>query len=181
MKMNKKEEKLCRFLATNKIANKDLTLDFDEGILMYKDFEWDLNSKYTEVEVNEYEEIYEELVIEDCDQYKLTIYWDGTIEVETPGDETELEELRRENSELLYKIEMLEEANKDLANIIKNKSEKSETDITDIAEKDDVIKRFLKSYGVGDLDEVIEHFKSMKEYAKLCNKVYLNTMLTVVR
>lgn len=181
MKMNKKEEKLCRFLATNKIANKDLTLDFDEGILMYKDFEWDLNSKYTEVEVNEYEEIYEELVIEDCDQYKLTIYWDGTIEVETPDEKTELEELRRENSELLYKIEMLEEANKDLANIIKNKSEKSETDITDIAEKDDVIKRFLKSYGVGDLDEVIEHFKSMKEYAKLCNKVYLNTMLTVVR
>lgn len=179
--MNKKEEKLCRFLATNKIANKDLTLDFDEGILMYKDFEWDLNSKYTEVEVNEYEEIYEELVIEDCDQYKLTIYWDGTIEVETPDEKTELEELRRENSELLYKIEMLEEANKDLANIIKNKSEKSETDITDIAEKDDVIKRFLKSYGVGDLDEVIEHFKSMKEYAKLCNKVYLNTMLTVVR
>ena len=95
--------------------------------------------------------------------------------------EKELEELRRENSELLYKIEMLEKANKDLANIIKNKSEKSETDITDIAEKDDVIKRFLKSYGVGDLDEVIEHFKSMKEYAKLCNKVYLNTMLTVVR
>ena len=178
MKMNKKEEKLCRFLATNKIANKDLTLDFDEGILMYKDFEWDLNSKYTEVEVNEYEEIYEELVIEDCDQYKLTIYWDGTIEVETPDEKTELEELRRENSELLYKIEMLEEANKDLADIIKNKTDKSETDI---AEKDDVIKRFLKSYGVGDLDEVIEHFKSMKEYAKLCNKVYLNTMLTVVR
>ena len=37
------------------------------------------------------------------------------------------------------------------------------------------------SYGVGDLDEVIEHFKSMKEYADLCNKVYLNTMLTEVR
>ena len=173
--MNKKEENLCRFLVTNKIANKDLILDFDEGILMYKDFEWDLNSKYTEVEVKEYDEIYEELVIEDCDQYKLTIYWDGTIEVETPGDETELEELRRENSELLYKIEMLEKANKDLANIIKNKSE------TDIDEKDDVIKRFLKSYGAGDLDEAIEHFKSMKEYAKLCNKVYLNTMLTGVR
>lgn len=33
----------------------------------------------------------------------------------------------------------------------------------------------------GDLDEAIEHFKSMKEYADLCNKVYLNTMLTVVR
>jgi len=180
MKMNKKIEKVCRFLIENKVANKDLILDFDEGILMYKDFEWDLNSKYTEVEVNEYEEEYEELVIEDCDQYKLIIDCYGHIEVETP-EEKELEELRRENSELLYKIEMLEKANKDLANIIKNKSEKSETDITDIAEKDDVIKRFLKSYGVGDLDEVIEHFKSMKEYAKLCNKVYLNTMLTVVR
>lgn len=173
MKMNKKEEKLCRFLVTNKIADRDLTLDFDEGILMYKDFEWDLNSKYTEVEVKEYEEEYEELVIEDCDQYKLIIDCYGHLEVETPGDETELEELRRENSKLLYKIEMLEEANKDLANIINNK--------TDIAEKDDVIKRFLKSYGVGDLDEAIEHFKSMKEYADLCNKVYLNTMLTVVR
>lgn len=128
MNMNNNLEKLCRFLITNKIADRDLTLDFDEGILMYKDFEWDLNSKYTEVEVKEYEE----LVIEDCDQYKLTIYWDGTIEVETPGDETELEELRRENSKLLYKIEMLEKANKDLANIIKNK--------TDKAEKDDVNK-----------------------------------------
>lgn len=178
MKMNKKEEKLCRFLVTNKIANKDLTLDFDEGILIYKDFEWDLNSKYTEVEVNEYEEEYEELVIEDCDGYKLIIDCYGHIEVETPGDETELEELRRENSELLYKIEMLEEANKGLADIIKNKTDKSETDI---AEKDDVIKRFLKSYSIGDLDEAIEHFKSIQDYAKLCNKVYLNTMLTVVR
>ena len=61
---------------------------------------------------------------------------------------------------------------------IKNKSEKSETEITDIVEKHDVIKRFLKSYSIGDLDEAIEHFKSMQDYAKLCNKVYLNTMLT---
>lgn len=165
MKMNKKEEKLCRFLVTNKIADRDLTLDFDEGILIYKDFEWDLNSKYTEVEVKEYDEIYEELVIEDCDQYKLTIYWDGTIEVETPGDETELEELRRENSELLYKIEMLEKANKDLANIIKNKSE------TDMAEKDDVIKRYI------DTDEfkaLLENFKSIQEYADLFTKIYVD-------
>ena len=73
---------------------------------------------------------------------------------------------------------MLEEANKGLADIIKNKTDKSETDI---AEKDDVIKRFLKSYSIGDLDEAIEHFKSMQDYAKLCNKVYLNTMLTGVR
>ena len=175
MKMNNNLEKVCRFLIENKVSDKDLIVGFDENLVIYKDFEWVLNSKYTEVEVKEYDEIYEELVIEDCDQYKLTIYWDGTIEVETPGDETELEELRRENSELLYKIEMLEEANKDLADIIKNKSE------TDIAEKDDVIKRFLKSCGEGDLDEAIEHFKSMKEYADLCNKVYLNTMLTGVR
>lgn len=177
--MNNNLEKVCRFLVTNKIANKDLTLDFNEGILMYKDFEWDLNSKYTEVK--DYDGEYEELVIEDCDKYKLIINCYGSLEVETPDDETELEELRRENSELLYKIEMLEKANKDLANIIKNKSEKSETEITDIDEKDDVIKRFLKSYGAGDLDEAIEHFKSMKEYADLCNKVYLNTMLTEVR
>ena len=174
--MNNNLEKVCRFLVTNKIANKDLTLDFNEGILMYKDFEWDLNSKYTEVK--DYDGEYEELVIEDCDKYKLIINCYGSLEVETPDDETELEELRRENSELLYKIEMLEEANKGLADIIKNKTDKSETDI---AEKDDVIKRFLKSYGAGDLDEAIEHFKSMKEYADLCNKVYLNTMLTEVR
>ena len=172
MNMNNNLEKLCRFLVTNKIADRDLTLDFDEGILMYKDFEWDLNSKYTEVEVKEYDEIYEELVIEDCDQYKLIIDCYGHLEVETPDEKTELEELRRENSELLYKIEMLEEANKDLADIIKNKSDKSETDID---EKDDVIKRFLKSYSIGDLDEAIEHFKSIQDYAKLCNKVYLNT------
>lgn len=132
MKMNKKLEKVCRFLIENKIANEDLVVGFDENLVIYKDFEWDLNSKYTEVEVNEYEEEYEELVIEDCDQYKLTIYWDGTIEVETP-EEKELEELRRENSELLYKIEMLEKANKDLANIIKNKSD-----------KDDVIKKIYR-------------------------------------
>lgn len=162
MKMNKKEEKLCRFLVTNKIADRDLTLDFDEGILMYKDYDGE----------------YEELVIEDCDQYKLIIDWDGHLEVETPGDETELEELRRENSELLYKIEMLEKANKDLANIIKNKSEKSETDI---AEKDDVIKRFLKSYSIGDLDEAIEHFKFIQENADLFNKIYINIPKIEVR
>ena len=120
--MNNNLEKLCRFLITNKIANKDLVVGFDENLVIYKDYEWDLNSKYTEVEVNEYEEEYEELLLEDCDGYKLKIDWDGTIEVETPGDETELEELRRENSKLLYKIEMLEEANKGLADIIKNKS-----------------------------------------------------------
>nr|DAF19067.1 MAG TPA: hypothetical protein [Caudoviricetes sp.] len=160
--MNKKEEKVCRFLVTNKIANKDLTLDFNEGILMYKDFEWDLNSKYTEVEVREYEE----LVIEDCDQYKLIIDWDGTIEVETP-EEKEGSWLSLE--EAIGEIDRLLEVNKDLA-------KKCE-----LLEQTNKIDKFLKSYGVGDLDEAIENFKSMKEYSDLCNKVYLNTMLTGVR
>ena len=172
--MNNNLEKLCRFLVTNSIANKDLVVGFDENLVIYKDYEWDLERD--EVEISDFRPFdCAKLKITDVDEYKLTIFEDGTIEVETPEEKTELEELRRENSELLYKIEMLEKANKDLANIIKNKSE------TDMAEKDDVIKRFLKSYGAGDLDEVIEHFKSMKEYADLCNKVYLNTMLTGVR
>lgn len=154
--MNKKEEKLCRFLVTNKIANKDLTLDFDEGILMYKDFEWDLNSKYTEVEVKDYDGEYEELVIEDCDKYKLIINCYGSLEVETPEEAIgEIDRLLEVNKDLAKKCELLEQTNK--------------------------IYKFLKSYGVGDLDEAIEHFKSMKEYADLCNKVYLNTMLTGVR
>lgn len=175
MKMNNNLEKVCRFLVTNSIANKDLIVGFDENLVIYKDYEWDLERD--EVEISDFRPFDDcaKLKITDIDEYKLTICDDGTIEVETPEEKTELEELRRENSELLYKIEMLEKANKDLANIIKNKSE------TDMAEKDDVIKRFLKSYGAGDLDEVIEHFKSMKEYADLCNKVYLNTMLTEVR
>lgn len=173
--MNKKEEKLCRFLVTNKIADRDLTLDFDEGILMYKDFEWDLNSKYTEVEVKDYDREYEELVIEDCDKYKLIINCYGSLEVETPGDETELEELRRENSELLYKIEMLEEANKDLANIIKNKTDKSETDI---AEKDDVIKKYI------DTDEfkaLLENLKFIEENVDLFNGIYVDIPKIEVR
>ena len=175
MKMKNNLEKVCRFLVTNSIANKDLIVGFDENLVIYKDYEWDLERD--EVEISDFRPFDDcaKLKITDIDEYKLTICDDGTIEVETPEEKTELEELRRENSELLYKIEMLEKANKDLANIIKNKSE------TDMAEKDDVIKRFLKSYGAGDLDEVIEHFKSMKEYADLCNKVYLNTMLTGVR
>lgn len=97
--MNKNLEKVCRFLVENKIADKDLIVGFDEGILMYKQWEWDLNSVYTEVEVNEYEAEYEELLIEDCDQYKLIIDWDGTIEVETP--ETEDEEIESDVKALL--------------------------------------------------------------------------------
>lgn len=171
--MNNNLEKLCRFLVTNSIANKDLIVGFDENLVIYKDYEWDLERD--EVEISDFRPFDDcaKLKITDVDEYKLTICDDGTIEVETPEEKTELEELRRENSELLYKIEMLENANKDLANIIKNK--------TDKAEKDDVINKFLKSYGAGDVDEAIEHFKSMKEYADLCNKVYLNTMLTEVR
>lgn len=85
--MNKNLEKVCRFLLENKISDKDLTLGFDEGILMYKEFEWDLNSKYTEVEVKIYDDEYEELVVEDCDGYKLKIGCYGDLEVETPEDE----------------------------------------------------------------------------------------------
>lgn len=155
--MNKNLEKVCRFLIENKVSDKDLIVGFDENLVIYKDFEWDLERD--EVEISDFRPFDDcaKLKITDIDEYKLTICDDGTIEVETPGDETELEELRRENSELLYKIEMLEEANKGLADIIKNKSEKSETEITDI-------------------DEAIEHFKSIQDYAKLCNKVYLNTI-----
>ena len=163
--MNNNLEKVCRFL-TNKIANKDLTLDFDEGILIYKDFEWDLNSKYTEVEVKDYDGEYEELLVEDCDGYKLTIDCYGHIEVETPeekeGSWLSLEEASGE-------IDRLLEVNKDLAKRC------------ELLEQTNKINKFLKSYGVGDLDEAIEHFKSIQDYAKLCNKVYLNTMLTEVR
>ena len=163
--MNNNLEKVCRFL-TNKIANKDLTLDFDEGILIYKDFEWDLNSKYTEVEVKDYDGEYEELLVEDCDGYKLTIDCYGHIEVETP-EEKEGSWLSLE--EAIGEIDRLLEVNKDLAKRC------------ELLEQTNKINKFLKSYGAGDLDEAIEHFKSIQEYAKLCNKVYLNTMLTVVR
>ncbi|WP_302537752.1 hypothetical protein [Clostridium saudiense] len=138
MKMNNNLEKVCRFLIENKIANEDLVVGFDENLVIYKDFEWDLNSKYTEVEVKDYDGEYEELVIEDCDSYKLIVDCYGHLEVETP-------------EEAIGEIDRLLEVNKDLA-------KKCEL-----------------------LDEAIEHFKSMKEYADLCNKVYLNTMLTGVR
>ena len=178
--MNNNLEKVCRFLVTNSIANKDLVVGFDENLVIYKDYEWDLERD--EVEISDFRPFDDcaKLKITDIDEYKLTICDDGTIEVETP-EEKELEELRRENSELLYKIEMLEKANKDLADIIKNKSEKSETEITDIDEKDDVIKRFLKSYSIGDLDEAIEHFKFIQENADLFNKIYINIPKIEVR
>ena len=68
-----------------------------------------------------------------------------------------------------WEIDRLLEVNKDLA-------KKCE-----VLEQTNKINKFLKSYGAGDLDEAIEHFKSIQEYADLCNKVYLNTMLTGVR
>ena len=178
MKMNKKIEKLCRFLIETKIANKDLIVGFDENLVIYKDYEWDLERD--EVEISDFRPFDDcaKLKITDIDGYKLTICDDGTIEVETPDDETELEELRRENSELLYKIEMLEKANKDLANIIKNKSEKSETDITDIAEKDDVIKRYI------DTDEfkaLLENLKFIEENVDLFNGIYVDIPKIEVR
>lgn len=173
--MNNNLEKVCRFLIGNTVSDKDLVVGFDENLVIYKDFEWDLNSKYTEVEVKEYEEEYEELVIEDCDGYKLIIDCYGHIEVESPDNETELEELRRENSKLLYKIEMLEKANKDLANIIKNKSE---TEITDTDEKDDVIKKYI------DTDEfkaLLENLKFIEENVDLFNGIYIDMPKIEVR
>ena len=172
--MNKKIEKLCRFLIENKVSDKDLIVGFDENLVIYKDYEWDLERD--EVEISDFRPFdCAKLKITDIDEYKLTICDDGTIEVETPDDETELEELRRENSEHLYKIEMLEEANKDLANIIKNKTDKSETDI---AEKDDVIKKYI------DTDEfkaLLENLKFMQENADLFTKIYVDISKIEVR
>lgn len=101
--MNNNLEKVCRFLVTNSIANKDLIVGFDENLVIYKDFEWDLNSKYTEVEVKDYDGEYEELVIEDCDQYKLIINCYGTIEVETPETEFNKDEYIKELERLVAK------------------------------------------------------------------------------
>lgn len=176
--MNNNLEKLCRFLVTNSIANKDLIVGFDENLVIYKDYEWDLERD--EVEISDFRPFDDcaKLKITDVDEYKLTICDDGTIEVETPEEKTELEELRRENSELLYKIEMLEEANKDLANIIKNKSEKSETEITDTDEKDDVIKKYI------DTDEfkaLLENLKFIEENVDLFNGIYVDIPKIEVR
>ena len=87
MKMNKKLEKLCRFLIENKVSDKDLIVGFDENLVIYIDFEWDLNSKYTEIEVKDYDGEYEELLVEDCDGYKLKIGCYGDLEVETPDSD----------------------------------------------------------------------------------------------
>lgn len=163
--MNNNLEKVCRFLVTNSITNKDLVVGFDENLVIYKDYEWDLERD--EVEISDFRPFdCAKLKITDIDEYKLTIFEDGSIEVETP-EEKEGSWLSLE--EAIDEIDRLLEVNKDLAKRC------------ELLEQTNKINKFLKSYGAGDLDEAIEHFKSMKEYADLCNKVYLNAMLTGVR
>ena len=73
---------------------------------------------------------------------------------------------------------MLEEANKDLANIINNKIDKSEIEITDIAEKDDVIKKYI------DTDEfkaLLENLKFIEENVDLFNGIYVDIPKIEVR
>ena len=165
MKMNNNLEKVCRFLVTNSIANKDLVVGFDENLVIYKDYEWDLERD--EVEISDFRPFdCAKLKITDIDEYKLTIFEDGSIEVETP-EEKEGSWLSLE--EAIGEIDRLLEVNKDLAKRC------------ELLEQTNKIDKILKSYSIGDLDEAIEHFKSIQDYAKLCNKVYLNTMLTEVR
>ena len=61
---NNNLEKVCRFLVTNKIANKDLVVGFDENLVIYKDFEWDLERD--EVEISDFRPF-------DCAKLKITI------------------------------------------------------------------------------------------------------------
>lgn len=165
MKMNNNLEKVCRFLIENKVSDKDLIVGFDENLVIYKDFEWDLERD--EVEISDFRPFdCAKLKITDIDEYKLTIFEDGSIEVETP-EEKEGSWLSLE--EAIDEIDRLLEVNKDLAKRC------------ELLEQTNKIDKFLKSYGVGNLGEAIEHFKSIQDYAKLCNKVYLNTMLTGVR
>lgn len=125
--MNKNLEKVCKYLIENKIVNEDLFVDFDEEILMYKEFEWDLNSEFTEVEVKNYGEEYVELVIEDCDQYKLIIDCYGQIEIETPEEKgswlsieeaiEEIDRLLEVNKDLAKRCKLLEQLNEILAGV----------------------------------------------------------------
>lgn len=109
--MNNNLEKVCRFLVTNSIANKDLVVGFDENLVIYKDYEWDLERD--EVEISDFRPFdCAKLKITDIDEYKLTIFEDGTIEVETPG-EKEGSWLSLE--EAVGEIDRLLEVNKDLA------------------------------------------------------------------
>lgn len=62
--------------------------------------------------------------------------------------------------------------------IIKNKSEKSETEITDIDEKDDVIKKYI------DTDEfkaLLENLKFIEENVDLFNGIYVDIPKIEVR
>lgn len=121
MKMNNNLEKVCRFLVTNKIANKDLVVGFDENLVIYKDFEWDLERD--EVEISDFRQFdCSKLKITDIDGYKLTIFKDGSIEVETPEEEgswlsleeaiDEIDRLLEVNKDLAKRCELLEQTNK---------------------------------------------------------------------
>ena len=100
--MNNNLEKVCRFLVTNSIANKDLVVGFDENLVIYKDFEWDLERD--EVEISDFRPFdCAKLKITDIDGYKLTICDDGTIEVETPETEFNKDEYIKELERLVAK------------------------------------------------------------------------------
>ena len=95
-------EKVCRFLVTNSIANKDLVVGFDENLVIYKDYEWDLERD--EVEISDFRPFdCAKLKITDIDGYKLTICDDGTIEVETPETEFNKDEYIKELERLVAK------------------------------------------------------------------------------
>ena len=153
--MNKNLEKVCKYLIENKIVNPDLFVDFDEEILIYKEFEWDLNIEFTEVTLKDYDGEYVELVIEDCDQYKLIIDCYGQIELETPEEEAtgEIDRLLEVNKELAKRCELLEQMNQLFKSYTKEELE------------------YLKS-----MQEYAE-----QEYADLYNRVCLSEILSGVR
>ena len=105
--MNKNLEKVCKYLIENKIVNADLFVDFDEEILIYKEFEWDLNSEFTEVTLKDYDGEYSELVIEDCDQYKLIIDCYAHLEIEIPEDEFSSKSTNKSSFAILFSIKYL--------------------------------------------------------------------------
>ena len=134
MNMNNNLEKLCRFLIGNRVSDKDLVVGFDENLVIYKDYEWDLERD--EVEISDFRPFdCAKLKITDIDEYKLTIFEDGSIEVETP-EEKEGSWLSLE--EAIDEIDRLLEVNKDLAKRC------------ELLEQTNKIDKFLKSYGVGN-------------------------------
>ncbi len=81
MKMNNNLEKVCRFLIENKIADEDLIVGFEENLVIYKDYEWDLERD--EVKVLNFEALEGgKLEITDIYGYKLIIFNDGRIEID---------------------------------------------------------------------------------------------------